>query len=360
MGKKRLKKRWKFLLAVLILLILIRLSLPYYVTFKLNQSLAEIGDYSGHVNDVDLHLFRGAYIIDSLRIDHVKNDIETPFVVAPRIDLSLEWSALFKGRIVGEVLADNLVINFFLSEEEEKNQTGTTENWVEVVESLLPIEINRFTVRNGNITYGFVTGDFEQNADLEDVSLVMTNIRNVVRSDELLPSEVNFSAHEKNFGGKINLEGKANFLKSFPDFDYNAEVSTIDLTQLNPLMKHFLKMDFESGTIKLYSEMAVRGRQLEGYFKPVLNEAKVFSLIEEDRNLISAIREFLAEMAQEIFERRSTQETATKLSYTGSIDDFKGDYWTAIVIALRNAYWQAITQEIDHSIEIGDVKITND
>lgn len=81
-------------LAALLLLLLalhlaLHLALPYLVRDYLNGKLADMGDYRGHIADVDLALWRGAYRIDGLSIVKDNGKVPVPFLDAPSIDLSV-------------------------------------------------------------------------------------------------------------------------------------------------------------------------------------------------------------------------------------------------------------------------------
>jgi hypothetical protein len=119
-GKKKVKHKkkgrfWKILLTIILLLVVIRLILPFVVLKYANKVLAKSKEYPGHVEDIDLALIRGAYVIKDIRID--KADTVTgkrdsiPFFTSPAIDLSVEWKALFKGKIVGEIALEEPRIN---------------------------------------------------------------------------------------------------------------------------------------------------------------------------------------------------------------------------------------------------------
>ena len=65
----RKKKIWLILTAVIIVLLVVgRLMLPYFVTKYVNQVLADIDGYEGSISDVDIHLSRGAYSIHDLKL----------------------------------------------------------------------------------------------------------------------------------------------------------------------------------------------------------------------------------------------------------------------------------------------------
>src|SRR5687767_15969823 len=90
-GKSR--RIWKILLAVVLVVVVVRLILPYVVLRYANKTLANMKGYYGHITDIDLALIRGAYRMDSIylnRVDTVTQK-QTEFFAASAIDLSIEW-----------------------------------------------------------------------------------------------------------------------------------------------------------------------------------------------------------------------------------------------------------------------------
>lgn len=109
MGKKKQKRRYVFKkrylvpIGIIVLLIAFRLYLPTLVKDYLNKVLADIPGYYGHVEDVDIALYRGAYVIDGMYLDKVNGETQVPFLNFPRSDISIEWKSLFNGEIVSEI-----------------------------------------------------------------------------------------------------------------------------------------------------------------------------------------------------------------------------------------------------------------
>ena len=97
------KTSTKVLLGLLLFVIAFRIALPHLVKRYINKTLDELPGYSGHVEDVDIHLIRGAYAIDNLMLTEDGANPKYPFLQFPRTDLSIQWKALFKGKLVGEV-----------------------------------------------------------------------------------------------------------------------------------------------------------------------------------------------------------------------------------------------------------------
>jgi len=49
----------KILLGLIILIIVLRIALPYILLKYANKTLANVEGYYGHINDIDVALFRG-------------------------------------------------------------------------------------------------------------------------------------------------------------------------------------------------------------------------------------------------------------------------------------------------------------
>src|SRR5687768_1980441 len=88
-------------IAIIVLVLAFRIILPYWVLNFVNKRLADIRNYYGHVDDIDIALLRGAYVVNSIYINKLDTATQeqTPFFAAPIVDISIEWKSLFKGRI---------------------------------------------------------------------------------------------------------------------------------------------------------------------------------------------------------------------------------------------------------------------
>src|SRR4029079_1737539 len=106
-GKNHRSKRLlKIILSIVIVLVIIRVTLPFIVLHYANKALAGMPGYYGHVEDIDIALIRGAYQLDNLYINKLDstNQMQTAFFKVQTVDLSVEWRALFHGSLVGEMV----------------------------------------------------------------------------------------------------------------------------------------------------------------------------------------------------------------------------------------------------------------
>ena len=65
--------------SILILLIAIRIALPYILLKLVNRELQNIPGYTGHVDDINVALYRGAYKIKMIKLEKTGGKVPVPF-----------------------------------------------------------------------------------------------------------------------------------------------------------------------------------------------------------------------------------------------------------------------------------------
>jgi hypothetical protein len=92
--------------AIVVVLIGVRVALPYVIANQINKRLEDIPGYRGQVDEVHLNLFRGAYTLVGISIYRVNSGREDPFFLARTIDFSIAWRELFHGKVVSDIFID--------------------------------------------------------------------------------------------------------------------------------------------------------------------------------------------------------------------------------------------------------------
>ena len=314
-----------------------------------------MGGYTGHVEDIDIQLLRGAYQIDDLRIRKINGKIKEPFLYIPKTDLSVEWKALFKGNLVSEVETYEPELNFAFSEDEESSQTGAEVDWTAYLKKLLPISINRFAVVNGRIDLTSLVTQPRADLSLQNFQAEIHNIRNVEDKNKKLPSPVVATADAPGYGGKLNFSANMNLLKVMPDFDYNMKFTDVQLVKINNLAREYANIDFERGTVSIFSEMAMYDGRFNGYIKPLTKDMKIFKLNEhEGRSIGKFFTELLAQVGSSILTNPRKDQVATRIPISGTVDNVDTAVWPTIFGLVRNAYIEAFKGEIDNNITFKD------
>ncbi|MBO0932179.1 DUF748 domain-containing protein [Fibrella aquatilis] len=351
-----MKRTAKILIALVVLLVVARLLLPYFVLRYVNKTLADMGDYTGHVADIDIALLRGAYQINDLTIRKINGKVKEPFVSIPRSDLSVEWRLLFKGRLVGEIECYEPRLNFSFTNNESTRQTGEGADWTQVVKELLPIQINRFAVINGRVDLISLFTQARADLSLQKMNGELRNIRNVEEKSGSLPSPVWLTGDVPGYGGTMRFDANMYLLKDIPDFNYNLKFTDLQLVKLNPIAREYANVDFDKGSMSVFSEMAMNNGKLNGYLKPLTKDMTVFRLKEpgEHRTIGRFFTELLAQGATEVLENKKRDQVATRVPLTGDINNINTPIWPTIFGVLRNAYVSAFEKKFDNDITFQD------
>lgn len=154
MSKKRkaiIKKRYHFPIIIAIVLIAFRIYLPIWLEKHVNAVLADIPGYYGQVEDIDVALIRGAYVIEGLYLNKRTAKSQIPFLKIPESDISIEWKSLFKGKIVSEVelLSPELIYVFEDHDDKTDSTNADVDDWTKALTDLVPININHFEAYDG-------------------------------------------------------------------------------------------------------------------------------------------------------------------------------------------------------------------
>lgn len=337
------------------LLIVGRLLLPYFVLRYVNKVLADMGSYTGRIEDVNIALLRGAYQIENLRIRKINGKVKEPFLYIPKADLSIEWKSLFKGELVGEVEAYEPELNFAFSNNESERQTGEEVDWTVLVKDLLPIQINRFAVINGRIDLASLITKPRADLSMQRFNGEIRNIRNVEEVSGKLPSPVWATGDIPGYGGTMRFDANMYLLKPMPDFNYDLRFTNIEMTKLNEMARAYANIDFERGRLNVFSEMAMNDGKLNGYVKPLTKEMKIFKLNEnENRSVGRFFTELLAQGGTALLKNQKLDQVATRIPLSGTVEEVKVGLWPTIFGVLRNAYIQAFKGEFDNDITFKD------
>jgi|TARA_R110000823_G_scaffold315693_1_gene450219 hypothetical protein len=344
------KKRYIVPIIILILLIAFRLYLPTLVKNYVNKVLADIPGYYGQVEDIDIALIRGAYVINGMYLNKGTAESQVPFLNFPKSDISIEWKSLFKGKIVSEIIMTSPEVIYVFEDQKDESGDANVDDWTKALTDLVPIDINHFEVYDGKLA--FVQLSAEPNIDLQINNLQLTadNLRNVVEKERILPSPIRASG--VSIGkGKVSLEGNMNLVKEIPDMDLSFSLQDAEATALNDFTRHYAGLDFDKGTFGIFSEVAIADGHLVGYIKPLLTDTK---LIGEDDGFLGVLWEGFVGFFKFILKNQGTDTLATKVPIEGDLNNVEAGIWPTVFNIFENAWIKAFTGEVDNDIEFKD------
>jgi hypothetical protein len=341
------RRRWPWILLVLIVAgVALRLALPSIVEREVNRRLDRMGDYHGQLVDVDLHLWRGAYTIEGLRIVR-RNAKAPPLLDAPRLDLSVSWRALLDGGIVASADFERPEINFI---DGSLRDNGGGVDWREKLESLLPIRLDEVNVREGVVRFRNPTSKPRVNLEATQFNGTVTNLTNVRDEASKRPASLEATAR---LLGSAPVETRAAFdpFDAPRDFRLDLKVTGIDLTRANDFLQAYAKLDAESGSGDFVLQLDASEGRLTGYAKPLLQHVRIFNwkqdIEEQGDNPLRAAWEALAGGIENLFKNPEADQFATRIEISGRIGDAKTGTWKAIVAVLSNAFGEAFRPQFD-------------
>jgi hypothetical protein len=333
-----------------VILIAARLALPHFVLKYVNNKLDELPQYDGHVQDVSIHLFRGAYTIKGVEIvKTATNAPPEPFVAARAIDLSVDWSELFHGAVVGEIYFTDAKLTFIKAKSEEQSQTAIDKSWTKVVSDLFPFRINRFVIENGQVNYKEPDSKPPIDLMITNMMAVATNLTNSREIVTKLPAALKLRGRSIG-GGDLAIALKFNPLENDPTFDLNLALTNVDITSLNPFLEAYAKMNVKRGTFDVITEMYGEDGRFEGYVKPLMKDLDVLDLKEDSKNPLKLAWQAIMAGVVKIFKNHPKDQLATKIPVKGTIDQKGVDLWTTVGNVLRNAFVHAFSPTFDKTV----------
>lgn len=240
----RSRRLWIFIgvpLAVILFIayavaFLIDEPLRRYTEAKMNRALK---GYTVRIKTLDFHPhgfsldLKGVTVVQDAHPDPAIADI-------PYLHASVNWKALLRGAVVGDMLIDRpkVYMNLVQLRKEIADPTPVKERgWQEALEAIYPLKVNEFRIRQADITYQD-QGPFKP-LRLRQLDFVATNIRNVKSKDRVYPSEFKLEVAVFD-SGHVTADGRADFLaEPNPTFMGKTTLERIELDYFKPITNRY-------------------------------------------------------------------------------------------------------------------------
>ncbi|HLP14766.1 MAG TPA: DUF748 domain-containing protein, partial [Bacteroidota bacterium] len=328
-----------------------RLVLPSIVKSYVNRTINEMPGYQGYVDDVDMHLYRGAYVIQGITIEKMNANVPVPFVSIDKLDLSIEWSALFHGALVGEIEFVHPKINFVQGPSKKESQSGENGNFTQTIKKLFPMRINRFDVTRGEVHFRNFHSDPKVDIYIDSIFVHAKNLTNSEHLSKSLVASIDASGKAMGWGAlKSHLD--IDPYAQRPTFNLDFQLAEVPLTRLNNFFKAYVLVDVESGTLEVTSEMAASEGAFRGYVKPLFKDMKILNIKEDVKNPLKLVWETIVEGVTKLFQNRSTDKVGTRIALSGTFDDPNTDILSILGGLLQNAFIKALQPGLEGTISL--------
>ncbi|WP_172962276.1 DUF748 domain-containing protein [Hydrocarboniclastica marina] len=363
MHHKKRKVFW-ILGVVVVLLVIVRVALPSYLQRYVNQTLASAEGYSGQVGDIDLAIWRGAYVINDVEINKASGDVYAPFFSAEEIDLSILMPALFRGHLVGEILLQHPTLNIVITEDPEKadeetvpesfEQTGEPASWQQILTELFPLRFDLVELRQGEIHYRKPDSDPRIDLYLTNLDAELVNFTNSRELSESMVATLTATADVMR-NGSLDFTLEMDPYKEPPYFDFKGKLLNLEMTSIDDFIRVHTPIDLEAGSLDLVVELAARAGRLTGYIKPLLRNVEVFDwdedVEEQGDNVLRIAWEGVVGGITELFENQPRDQVATRIPVDGDLSGPQPELFTSIINILRNAFVNAFEADLDGDVQ---------
>lgn len=346
-------KIWKSKIfwGLIILIVAVRMFLPPLILKKTNEFLAEFSPvYQGHLDDIDLGVWRGSYQLQSLEL-WLRKDPREKFFTTQNIDVSVAWREIFKGRLTTDIeIADmrfrmsKAVIDAFAN-----SPKGAEEDSKKAGAKLFPVQVERIDFRDSS----FEMTDSMAFADSPWISV--TELRG--RLSNAMPRAENplspFFAQGLFYGATpMKVSGTLNLTSDPVAWDLDAEMRDFELKKANPWLKKKLPLTFTSGELDLFSEVRSEKGKIEGYAKPFVKKADVVA----NDEIFVGLKHFGIEVstaAANLFFRNARDKTlATKVLFAYDKDGIQINSAKAISEAFKNGFSDPLNEGLEDEISL--------
>ncbi len=338
------------LLAIAIITGVGRAMLPGFVRDYVNRTLDRNPLYAGTIGEVQIHLWRGAYSIQEIKISKTTGNVPVPFFAAKRVDFAIQWDALLHRKLVGRVLVEEPELNFVDAPADEEKQTGAGGPWLQMIRDLFPFKINRTVVKNGSIHFRAFQAEKPIDVCLSKVEATVDNLSNIYDETNPLVSTVQAKALVMDHA-KMEYRMTLDPFSYHPTFHLTLRLLGLDVTQLNDLALAYGKFDFKRGWFDLVIETDAKDGQLTGYVKPLFRDLKVFSLSKDlkDDNVLQFFWQALVGVATGVFKNYARDQFGTLIPFRGDLSKTtRVDILATIGNILRNAFVRAYLPRLEN------------
>jgi hypothetical protein len=209
------------------------------------------------------------------------------------------------------------------------------------------ITVREFDINHGNFSYTDQTGNPNYKLFINDADLTLQNLSNHQYRG---PADV--SLHGKFMGsGDTTVSGTFRASRGGPAFDLKLVLVNTDLPSLNDLLRSFGSFDVAAGKLSVYSQVAVKDGNIDGYVKPMFADLEVYNY-QKDKNtpIMHQAKELVIGGAAHLLKSHRTDQVASDIDLKGKLTSPNVDTWQALGQVLRNAFIEAILPGFDRAV----------
>ncbi len=351
---KSIKVSTIVLISTVMFLLIVRASAPSLATWYINRAIQQAEGISGTVSDIDLALLRGSYTIHQVNIKKTEDGQDLPLFSVKRIDISILWKALLKGKLVTKIAITQPKLSLYERSKNKKPESTPKKDkktWLGLAQNIIPFSINTLTITNGDFTMDAKSQLKRAKLTIQNINIDASNIANIqgINTTAKIAATGDIQNH-----AEIKIDGSLDPNTSKPTFDLNLEMAKLPVLYIDDIVKFYAPFDVEAGEIDMASELKSANGNVTGYIKVGVYNLDVFSwhedVVEDDDHPIAVLLEMMGGALASLFENDNKDLIATRIPIEGSLNDPDISVIDGILGILKNAFIKAYDLKVENSV----------
>ncbi|HWJ39652.1 MAG TPA: DUF748 domain-containing protein, partial [Candidatus Limnocylindrales bacterium] len=194
------------------------------------------------------------------------------------------------------------------------------------------ISVQDLDINHSNFAYTDKTSNPNYKLFINDTELTIKNL-----SNHQTKGPADLTLRGKFMGtGDTNIAGDFLASQQGPAFNLKVAMQNTDLPSMNDLLRAFGRFDVAAGQLTVFSQVAVKDGNIDGYIKPMFANLKVYDY-QKDKGtgVLHQAKELAIGGASHLFKNRSTEKVAADIDLKGKLTSPDVDTWQALEQVLR-------------------------
>jgi hypothetical protein len=267
-----------------IFIIAFRLLLPIWFHPFIEKQVVSLTEYQPSYSSIDMSLLRGSYSLENFRLEKNPKGI-LPFFTARKIEFSISWSSLLKGKLTGKITVFDPNVNFIEGTTRQTTQNKIDDRWTSVSRKLLVIPLEEINVIDGVIRYKNLRTEPTVDLAMTDIYFSVKNINDPASPEGVLPSRAKGTATIDK--GKLRFVMDFNARTKIPVFSLRASLYNLDLSYLSNYLQAYGNYEVEDGLFGLTTQASSNEEKITGFVRPLFENINLVSNeISEDEYVV--------------------------------------------------------------------------
>lgn len=352
--KRPLKWLLSVVIVVAVLLGLIRFVGSPFATHFANRKLEHMPQFAGHVDAVQLALWRGTISVRNLRLQDRAHPEDGDIVIVPHGMVSVAWAPIFHGRIGGDASVERGEVVMVKRADPDKDEKEKKEkkrskplvrSWQDILGKEFPVELHKLELKECKLRFDDRSEPQVVSFAIDAINLTVEGFSNRQKRTEALPATLRMRARAGGTGEMV-VDAKADPADRQPRFEAKFEIKGLQLVPIHDFLARYALIDVRSGEFELYSEVTAANGSYDGYTKPFFKNLKFEAVPDPNKNLLQRAAAKVAAAMQDAL-KNEKGDVATKAPFHGDFEDNKLDVWATLENLLRNAFIQALGEGLE-------------